>query len=475
MRRIWGKMNVMLFLFIIALLGGCSSKEEQLLNPDKPITVVIWHYYNGNIKEKFDALVTEFNETLGMEKGIVIEAKSQGDVSQLATAVYESANQSIGSAPMPDIFASYPDNAFRVSKIVKLVKLDEYFSEQELGQYRKEFLEEGKFITDQKYYIVPIAKSSENLYVNQTAWSEFAEKNGFTEDNLSTWEGIYEVAEVYYQQTGKSFFSIDATANFFLASSMQLGTEIFAYHEDGTADFQFTEEIARKIWDYFYRPYIKSYYLKTGRFSSDDAKTGSILAYTGSTAGAAYFPTLIEESDGTEQEIEPLILPYPYYRDAKQVSIQQGAGMCITKTDEAHEYASVLFLKWFTEPAQNLKFAVATGYFPVQTVAMEEQSIETELKNQEIHTASILESMKTSSLMFEEYELYNSKPFQASYEMRDLLEQHLMKKIKLDLENLALEKADGEDVENVIAKLISDESFEIWYESILSASKEILK
>lgn len=106
---------------------------------------------------------------------------------------------------------------------------------------------------------------------------------------------------------------------------------------------------------------------------------------------------------------------------------------------------------------------------------MEEQSIETELKNQEIHTASILESMKTSSLMFEEYELYNSKPFQASYEMRDLLEQHLMKKIKLDLENLALEKANGGDVENAITKLISDESFEIWYESILSASKEILK
>jgi multiple sugar transport system substrate-binding protein len=475
MRRFLGKSYVMLILLMITLLSGCTSKEEKLLNADKPITVVVWHYYNGNIKEKFDALVTEFNETVGMEKGIVIEAQSQGDVSQLATAVYESANQTIGSAPMPDIFASYADNAFRVSKIVKLVTLDEYFSEEEISLYRAEFLEEGKFITDQKYYIVPIAKSSENLYVNRTTWSEFAEENGFTDENISTWEGIYEVAEIYYQQTGKSFFSIDATANFFLASSMQLGTEIYNYHEDGTADFQFTEEVARKIWDYFYRPYIKSYFLKTGRFSSDDAKTGSILAYTGSTAGAAYFPTLIEENDGTEQQIESLILPYPYFRDSKQVSIQQGAGMCITKTDEAHEFAAALFLKWFTEPKQNLKFAVATGYFPVQTAAMDEQVIETELKAQAIQTQSILESMKTSSVMFTEYELYNSKAFQGSYEMRDFLEQSLMKKITLDLEKLTLVKSEGGNIEDTIEDMISEKSFENWYNSMISASKEILK
>ncbi len=62
------------------------------LNPEEPTTVVVWHYYNGNIKNKFDALITEFNETVGMEKGIVVDAQSQGDVNQLATAVYESAN-----------------------------------------------------------------------------------------------------------------------------------------------------------------------------------------------------------------------------------------------------------------------------------------------------------------------------------------------------------------------------------------------
>ena len=111
---------------------------------------------------------------------------------------------------MPEIFASYADNAFRVHQIVELVSLDQYFTEEELKAYRKEFLEEGKFITYNKYYIVPIAKSSENLYVNKSYWEPFAEKYGYTNSDLVTWEGLYEVAKVYYEKTGKGFFGLDA-------------------------------------------------------------------------------------------------------------------------------------------------------------------------------------------------------------------------------------------------------------------------
>ena len=35
--------------------------------------VVLWHSYNAVAKGAFDDLVMEFNETVGMEQGIIVE------------------------------------------------------------------------------------------------------------------------------------------------------------------------------------------------------------------------------------------------------------------------------------------------------------------------------------------------------------------------------------------------------------------
>ena len=48
--------------------------------------------------------------------------------------------------------------------------------------------------------------------------------------------------------------------------------------------------------------------------------------------------------------------------------------MAVFASDESHQQAAVRFLKWFTEPEQNIRFAVATGYLPVQEKALESVS-----------------------------------------------------------------------------------------------------
>ncbi len=454
-------------LLLVFLFAGCAGTEEEgLLNPDKPITVTVWHYYNGGAKEAFDNLVTQFNETVGLEKGIVIDAQSQGAVNQLADAVFDAANESIGASPMPHIFASYADNAIRVHQIVPLVPLTSYFSEEELRQYRQEFLEEGRFITDNKYYIVPIAKSSENLYVNRTFWMPFAEKHGYNERNLATWEGIYEVAQAYYNDTGKSFFSIDAGANFIISSSEQLGETLYTYSEDGTAEFEMSDRLKEKVWTYYYKPFIEGYYKKSGRFSSDDAKTGHVLSYTGSTAGAAYFPNVVALSDVESFNIEPLVLPYPYFENQDKVSIQQGAGMCITQSDSSHEYAAALFLKWFTSKDQNLAFAVSTGYFPVMKDSLDETEMIAEAEKREVKNSAIKESIKASNIMFNDYTLYNSKAFKGSYEMRVLLDTHLLNKIHSDLLEIETLIESGQSYDEIMRLYLSEEAMQTWYSNL---------
>ena len=470
-KRIFMMISLVLASF---LLMSCQKNgNESPLDPDKPITVTLWHYYNGNIKDQFDQLVSEFNETVGVEQGVVIDSQSQGDVSQLATAVFDSANQSIGAPAMPDIFASYPDNAFRVNLITPLVSLDTYFSKDELNQFRAEFLEEGKFLANDKLFIVPIAKSSENLFVNKDAWEPFATANGLTAEDLQTWEGLYTVSKLYYEMTGKAFFSIDANANFMLESSMQLGTELYKYNEDGSVQLNLKPEVAEKIWSYYYVPYINGYYAKSGRFSSDDAKTGNIIAYTGSSAGAAYFPTEVT-IDQDVQEIEPLVLPYPYFEAGTPYAMQQGAGMCISKSDQPHEYAAALFLKWFTAQEQNVKFAVSTGYFPVEKAALDEGILLKALEDTDFTNPAIKASIITTSQMFKTYQLYNNKPFNGSYEMRVLLETHLFDKITRDLELISQRVANGEDRNLIINELSSQSEFEKWYQDLLHESELIL-
>ncbi len=466
-------LSILIILALSLTSISCSTNPDASpLDPSKPVTVMVWHYYNGHIKDNFDNLVNEFNETVGVEKGIVVDAQSLGDVQKLADAVYDAANKTIGSQPIPDIFASYPDNAYRIHQVTPLVNLETYFTEDELKTYYPAFLEEGRFTEDGKFKIVPIAKSSENLYLNKTVWEPFAAKNKLTEANLLTWEDLIQTSKLYYEQTGKSFFSIDANANFMLTAAMQLGTELYQYGEDGVK-LNFSPALAEKIWQTFYVPYLNGYFTKTGRYSSDDAKTGTILTYTGSTAGAAYFPR--EISSGQQSiPVESLTLPYPHFKAGKPVAIQQGAGLCIAKSDHLHEYAAAEFLKWFTEPTQNVKFSVSTGYFPSKTESISEPVILPALDAAELNNPTIYKTMVTTIDMFEHYEFYNNKPFSGSYEMRGLLETHLWQQVEKDLALLDKRVSAGESRADVIAELSSTENFDAWYQDFLSEAKKIM-
>lgn len=461
-------------IVIACLLMACSSatEEKKLLNPDYPITITVWNYYNGSVKVKFDSLVTEFNETVGMEHGIVVESQSYGDVNKLADAIFDSASKTIGAQPMPDIFAAYPDNAFRVHQITELVDLEKYFSEDELSKIRKEFLEEGKFGNDQKLRILPIAKSTENLYLNKTYWDKFVDETGANIEDLSTWEGLVSVAEAYYKHTGKAFFCIDSNANYMLLSSMQLGEELYKYSGD-RAKLIFNEEIAYKIWNNYYAPYIKGYFAKAGRFSSDDAKIGKIISYVGSTAGASYFPTEVADGE-TSFPIEALTLSYPYFKEGKPYAIQQGAGMSIAKSDKPHEYGASIFLKWFTDKPQNVKFSVSTAYFPVQVDALNEEGILRELNKAHVSNYAITKSIQTTLKMFNKYTFYGNRAFEGSYDMRSLLENHLFNRVKSDLEHLDERVLAGEDRKAVIEELIAKDQFLQWYQQFKKEGEQIL-
>ncbi len=107
----------------------------------------------------------------------------------------------------------------------------------------------------------------------------------------------------------------------------------------------FDKETMRRLWDNYYEPYIRGYYLEEGKFRSDDLKTGRIIAYAGSTSGAAYTPEQVTYDDGTTQEITCSMLPLPNFEGTDACAVQQGAGVVMFGSDEKTEKSSRYLFK----------------------------------------------------------------------------------------------------------------------------------
>ena len=309
----WNKKQLLCLLSSVTIAVSCTGCTSSGIKSKNPLTVTVWTYYNGDLLEAFNSLVNEFNEGEGKEKGIKVECSSLGSVNDLETNVLNSAEGKVGAAEMPNIFSAYADTAYTMDQMGKIADISAYLTAEEKETYVKSYLEEGDFSGDGSIKIFPVAKSTELLFLNETDWEAFAGETGASYEDLETVEGLLDTAKKYYDWSdGKAFFGRDAMANYMLIGAKELGSELFQV-KDGRMTLDFKEEIARKLWDSYYVPYIKGYFNASGRFRSDDIRTGNLIGYVGSTASATYFPTQVVESDTKSHDITLKVLPTPVF------------------------------------------------------------------------------------------------------------------------------------------------------------------
>lgn len=67
-------------------------------------------------------------------------------------------------------------------------------------------------------------------------------------------------------------------------------------------------------------------------------------------------------SDTESHGIEMAALPCPSFAGCEPVAVQQGAGMVVIPGTEDEISACVAFLKWFTQPENNLQFGAVRLY-----------------------------------------------------------------------------------------------------------------
>lgn len=477
-----------LMLVMIGILGtgvlcGCGNTEDGTvkLDPNNPVSLTVWHYYNGSQQAAFDRILDEFNATEGKEKGIYVEAYSQGSVSDLEKAITDSAKGVVGADSMPDMFSSYADTAYSVQKITGLADISQYFTDEELSEYIDAYIEEGYFNQDGALYLFPTAKSTEIFMMNKTDWESFAEATGASLEDLETTEGITETAQKYYEWTdsltpdisddGKAFYGRDSMANYFVIGMKQMGHDIFS-RQEGKIVVDTDKESLHRLWENYYVPMVKGYFAALGKFRSDDVKTGDILAYTGSTASAMYFPDNVETEDGT-YPIEYLVTRAPEMKDGTQSQIQQGAGIAVTKSDELHEYASCEFLKWFTQKEQNLEFVCESAYLPVRKEANSLEALDQVIEEKQIDiNQKAYDSLAVVLNDFADTSFYTTQAFETGYGARKVLEYHLADRAAEDKAAVQAAVDAGASREDAAAPYVTEEAFENWYTDFCNALTE---
>ncbi|MGP1569683.1 MAG: extracellular solute-binding protein [Eubacteriales bacterium] len=429
------------FVFINIACDVINPKTdyESKLDPENPVTITLWHYYFDEKEQILNNFVEKFNSTVGIEKGIVVEPVNKGRIIDLEAALTDSANGVVNSDKMPNIFSTYIDKAVELTKLNKMVDLNDYFSEEEKQEFVNSFVETGSF--GKKFMVIPIAKSTEILYVNKTKWDEIKEFTGHTDEDLATWEGISEVAGDYLKMnckgTGKAeigFFGYESLENLIILAMKEQGVEVI----DGEDKIiHLNEPELKKFFNMYFGNMITSKFFIEGKFRTDNVQTGSLVAYTGSTAGAKYFPTAVVEN-GIERPVELLALRYPTFKGMRRYSFLQGAGMAVAKASDAEVEASIEFLKWFTKDENNLKFAVKTGYLPSKKALYEKNTFDKTIEKlredglQSDHLASIYEISREIILSENTYYV---KPFEKSYKVRQILGETLNSCVEEGLEN----------------------------------------
>ena len=366
------KRGLALLLTALLVLACCGCGDRK---PEQPIRLTLWHVYGGQTDSPLNTLIDRFNETVGKEQGIYVQVTSVSNSSVIHEMVLASANGDPGAAELPDLFSSYPKTVLALPDDSILVDHRDYFSREELSRYIPAFLEEGT--VNDRLVVFPVAKSTDILFVNRTAFDRFAAETGAEIGDLKTWEGLYKTAEDYALWTdgrtpdvpgdARAFFVHDNHMNYFQVGTESLGEPFFA---GGKPAFGPAFEAA---WEPYARAAIQGgVWLRSG-YATEPLRTGEAVASVASSASVLYYSDTVTYPDNTDEKAEFQALPCPTFADGGKMVMQRGVGFCVTRSTPEREKAAEVFLKWLTEPKLNVEFVTQLGYMPVTREAFTDE------------------------------------------------------------------------------------------------------
>ncbi len=359
--RLFSLLFLALFTAGSLLLSAC---RDSVLDPDDPVSLSFWHVYGAQTDSPMNRLVREFNQTVGQKEGVVVNVTSLSNSTAMHFPLVAAAKGEPGAGLLPDIFVAYPKTVLAIGP-ERFMDWNKTLSPETLASFVPSFVQEGT--VDGRLVMLPVAKSSSALFVNAGIFEKFAAEKGFSYGDLLTWEGMFRVAEAYFQWSGgKAFFKYDDWLHYSMVNMASFGKDLF---KDGRIDFD-SPQFAR-VWKQLAKAAASGHVCLLDGYSTTAMMTGESICGVESIASILYFKDRVTFPDNTHMPLTLSILPVPYFAEAEPLAIQRGSGLCVPKSTEQKEKAAAIFAEWLTREENNLPFVMAAGYMPVQNAAFE--------------------------------------------------------------------------------------------------------
>lgn len=356
---------LLITLTLLGLVSGCA--DQSALDSNEPVTLTMWHVYGEQADSPMNRLVEEFNQTVGKERGIIINVTLMSSTAQIGEKLLDAQAQTPGVPAMPDLFFCHNNNAEELGA-ENLLDWKSLFSDEELSSYVPEFLADG--MVGDTLCVFPVSKSTQLLFVAGTQFDRFAADTGVSYEDLATWDGFFDVAAKYYEWSGgKPFCALDYLIRAVELNAMEHGGREF-YTSDGWYDFN--NQSLHDSWMELAESYAQGHIIVSDLYSNTQVMTGEVAAGIGSTASILYYNDTVTYPDNTSEPMDLQILPMPKASGSELLITQAGVGLCVSKTTDQKAEAAGIFARWLTDPSRNLEFCVGSGYMPVTHKAFDQ-------------------------------------------------------------------------------------------------------
>ena len=274
--------NSSIILSILCVLSAgllfTSAKKAKA-----PVTVEIWHTYNGKQAECLNDIADRFNASQTEYK---VEVKNQ-DYSGFADTVYNAVANGIG----PSIIFNYGTTAVDYANeglainIKKFIDKDTKKGDKQMKNLIDSLPEAMKTdvlgFEDGGIYYLPGCTTGPVFFYNQTIFKELGLKVP------SNWEELAQVSKTIYEKKGIPGFHSDG-----LVDNIQ---EMIMHNKLGYIDVEnkkitFAGDKLAEIYDWYADNCKKGYFSfnTIGRYSSEDLANGDIASFSGSCVNDQY-------------------------------------------------------------------------------------------------------------------------------------------------------------------------------------------
>lgn len=258
--------------------AGCAI-NQSLLDPYNPVTLTMWHVYGEQSDSPIKPILDEFNDTVGQEKGVVINVTLMSNATQIGAKLLDSKADKAGTIDMPDLFFCHKNNALELG-VENLIDWKELFTASETESFVKEFVEDGTH--NDTLAVLPVSKSTHCLFVAGGVFERFAKAQNVSYQDLATWDGFFEVAEKYYNYSGgKAFCAIDYLLRCVELNALSNGAKDF-YTESGWYNFE--NEKLMDSYNKFANAIAKGHIVVSDLYSNTQVMIGQTIAGIGSSA-----------------------------------------------------------------------------------------------------------------------------------------------------------------------------------------------